>query len=78
MMFSNEGLGGGGQRAQMGGKMSGTGGWVLQAGDGYGTPRAKDWQGTTRGVGVGNRVQRIWLFLKNEEYRPFDGCKIEI
>ncbi len=24
------------------------------------------------------RVQRIWLFLENEEYRPFDGCKIEI
>ncbi len=25
-----------------------------------------------------NRVQRIWLFLENEEYRHFDGCKIEI
>ncbi len=24
------------------------------------------------------RVQRIWLFLENKEYRPFDGCKIEI
>ncbi len=23
-------------------------------------------------------VQRIWLFLDIEEYRPFDGCKIEI
>ena len=23
-------------------------------------------------------MQRIWLFLENEEYRPFDGCKIEI
>jgi hypothetical protein len=25
------------------------------------------------------RVQRIWLFfIENDEYRPFDGCKIEI
>ncbi len=24
------------------------------------------------------RVQRIWLFLEKEEYRPFDGRKIEI
>ncbi len=28
-MFSNEGLGGGGQRAQKGGKMAGTGGWAM-------------------------------------------------
>ena len=41
-MFSNEGLGGGGQRAQRGGKMAGTGGWVLQVGGGYGTPRVTD------------------------------------
>ncbi len=25
-----------------------------------------------------SRVQRIWLFLENKKYRPFDGCKIEI
>ncbi len=25
-----------------------------------------------------SRVQRIWFFLENKEYRPFDGCKIEI
>ncbi len=24
------------------------------------------------------RVQQIWFFLENEEYRPFDGCKTEI
>jgi hypothetical protein len=24
------------------------------------------------------RVQRIWLFLENEKYRPFDVCKVEI
>ncbi len=38
---------------------------------------------TRRGVGriwrgVPTRVQRILLFLENEEYTPFDGCKIEI
>jgi hypothetical protein len=36
------GPGRGGQRAQKVGKMAGTGGWALQAEDGFGTPRATD------------------------------------
>jgi|688.fasta_scaffold1627629_1 hypothetical protein len=29
-------------------------------------------------TGLHRRVQRIWIFLENEEPTPLDGCKIEI
>ncbi len=32
----------------------------------------------TSTTSVASSVQRIWLLFLNEEYRPFDGCKIEI
>ena len=54
-MFSNEGLDGGGQWAQKGGKMAGTGGRAksraLQAEDGYGANRATDLLVTAGWVG---------------------------
>jgi hypothetical protein len=31
-----------------------------------------------QGECMGSRVQQIWLFLENKEYRPSDGCNIEI